>query len=247
MLRLLPAGRTLRLRLAVRVIESYAARRTGEPLRVLDAGSEEGPLATALVGRHPNWFVVAADLSLPALQRGRSRVTAGHPPVSYVQADLTRFLGDAVYDVVVSVESIVEIPDDAAAIRRLVEALAPGGLMYIQVPVLDWTPALPGAKRTWRHEARHGYDADELERRLVSAGLRIVSVTPTFHRLAALCEDVNDRGRARRRAVRLLLLPFTLAAVRLELAGLRIGKPRAVVVVAVKPARDPAEAPGRSG
>jgi SAM-dependent methyltransferase len=235
LLRRLPAGRTLRLALAGNALQSFAAARRSPAIRVLDAGCEQGLLALELSRRNPGWFVVATDLAPAPLAEGRLWARTERLPVSFVQMDLTDFVGNGVYDVVATVESLVEIPDDQAALANLIEAVAPGGLLYVQVPVADWTPVLPGSERSWRREARHGYDVDDLQRTLVAAGLRVISVRPTFHRLTALCEDVRNRLRHRRRAVRLLLLPLSLAAVRLERAGLRLGKPRAVIVMAIKP------------
>jgi SAM-dependent methyltransferase len=231
----LPPGRRLRLRLALGAIEAYAAqRRGGAPLRLLDAGSEEGLLCLELARRHPDWTLIAADISAAPLQRGRRWAGDEGLPVSFVRLDLTRPLGSECYDAVVSLECLVEVPDDDAALRAMVTALRPGGLFVTQVPTADWTPVLPGAERAWRREARHGYDRGELGATLTRMGLDVREIRPTFRRTVALAQDVRDRHKRRRRAVQLLLLPVLASAVRLEHAGVTWGPARALFVVAVK-------------
>ncbi|MGY1745234.1 class I SAM-dependent methyltransferase [Blastococcus sp. SYSU D00695] len=225
-------GRRLRLARARAVIERYGAGRP--PLRVLDAGSEEGLLSLGLARRHPGWLLVAVDLAEEPLRRGRRWAREEGLAVHHVRGDLTRSLGVEVYDVVAAMESLVEIPDDRAALRSLVASLRPGGLFLAQVPTATWTPVLSGADRTWRREVRHGYDAAELGRLLAGLGLDVHELAPTFRRLTALAQDVRDRLKDRGLVVQLLLLPLMAAAVRLERAGIGWGPARAWFVVATR-------------
>ena len=234
LLRDLPPGRRLRLRLAWAAVERYAAGTAGRPLTLLDAGSEEGLLVLELARRHPGWRLVAADLAREPLRRGLRWAREEGLDVSFVRLDLTAHLGQACYDAVVSLECLEEVPDDTAALRAMAGALRPGGLFVAHLPTDDWRPVLAGAERTWRREARHGYDADELRARLDEVGLDVREVVRTFRRTTALAQDVRDRLKRRRRAVQLLLLPVMAAAVRLELAGVAWGAPRGLFVVAVR-------------
>lgn len=234
-LRGLPAGRRLRIQLAVEEIESYAA---GRALRVLDAGSEEGLLCLELARRHPDWQLVAADLTASPLIRGHEWARKESLHVSFVQLDLTRALAANSCDVVVSLESIVEIPDDEAALRTMVGTLRPGGLFVLQAPTQDWTPVLPGSERTWRREARHGYEPGELRERLAGLGLEVREVRPTFRRVTALAEDVRNLVKKRARIIQLAFFPAMALAVRLERRGLTWGPARATFFVAVKPIPD---------
>lgn len=233
-LRDLPPGRRLRLQLALGVVESYAAARGGGRLALLDAGSEEGLLCLELARRHPDWRLVAADISPLPLARGRRWARAEGLAVSFVRLDLTRSMGEQLYDVVVSLECLEEVPDDTTAMRAMAAALRPGGLFVAHVPTADWTPVLAEAERTWRREARHGYDPDELTATLTGMGLDVRRVRATFRRTTALAQDIRDRLKRRRRAVQLLLLPAMAAAVQLERAGVTWGPARGLFVVAVK-------------
>jgi SAM-dependent methyltransferase len=210
---------------------------------VLDAGSEEGLLCFHLARRHPDWMLVAVDHSLPPLQRGQAWAKANGLDVSFVQADLTAPVSNQGFDVVVSLECLVEVPDDRAALRCMVGALRPGGHLLAQVPAHDWTPVLRRSDRTWRRESRHGYDRPELLEWFEAAGLRVDSIQGVFHRATALAQDWRDAVRGRSIWIRAALAPPQLAAVWLERRGLKIGRPRAWFVVAVKAAHGGAAKP----
>src|SRR4051794_4312919 len=228
----LPPGRRLRIRLALEAVES---RYDGAPnLRVLDAGGEEGLLCLELARRHPSWLLVVADIAEPPLRRGLLWAEADRLPVRYLNCDLQRTVAEAAFDVVAALESLAEIPDDRAALAAMAAALRPGGLLLVQVPTADWTPVLRGAERSWRRQARHGYEAAELVKVMVGLDLEVQSVTPTFRRTVALAQDVRDRLRPRRRLSRLALLPLMAGAVALERAGATWCQPRGLFIVAVK-------------
>lgn len=231
-LRNLAPGRRLRLRLALAAIERHAGGR--ESLRVLDAGSEEGLLCLELARRHPDWRLIAADIAEEPLRRGLSWAEAEGLSVQYLRCDLQRPLGRSVYDAVIALESLEEIPDDAAAMQSMVVALRSGGLFVAHVPTANWTPVLPGADRTWRRQARHGYDGAELAAVLDRLEMDVHELHPTFRRTAALAQDVRDLLKRRSRFTQLFMLPMMAAAVELERAGFTWGPPRGLFVVAIK-------------
>src|SRR3954454_17873427 len=129
-LRNVAPGRRLRLQLACEAVEQYASGRSH--LRLVDAGSEEGLLCLRLARRHPDWLLVAADLAEEPLRRGRRWARADGPDVHFLRCDTTRSLGTEAFDVVTALESLEEIADDRAALRSMVEALRPGGLLVVQ-------------------------------------------------------------------------------------------------------------------
>ena len=140
-LRDLAPGRRLRLQLGLAAVERHAAG--AEDFRVLDAGSEEGLLCLKLARRHPRWSLVAADIAEEPLRRGREWAREQGLAVQFVRCDLTAPSGDGVFDAVVALESLVEIPDDRAALRRMAQALRPGGRPGGPGAHRDWTPVLP--------------------------------------------------------------------------------------------------------
>jgi SAM-dependent methyltransferase len=231
-LALMAPARRLRLALA----EGAATRRRGDAsrLRVLDAGCGDGLLSLAMAKRHPRWSLVGVDLREDMLEGARKRALArGLPNARFVVGNLEQPLPERDRDVVLAVECLSEIPDDRQALRMMRDALAPGGLLVVQVPERDWKPVLPGSSGTWREQVRQGYTAEQLEAALGEAGFEDVEVRPTYRSLAAAAQELRDRIKDRGLLLRLLAFPFLAAGVRLERWGLTWGRPNALLATAV--------------
>jgi len=231
-LALMAPARRLRLALA----EGAATRRRGgdSRLRVLDAGCGDGLLSLAIAKRHPRWSLVGVDLREDMLEGARKRAVArGLSNARFVVGNLEQPLPERDRDVVLAVECLSEIPDDRQALRMMRDALAPGGLLVVQVPERDWGPVLPGSSGTWREQVRQGYTAEQLEAALREAGFEDVAVQPTYRSLAAAAQEVRDRIKDRGLLLRLLAFPFLAAAVRFERWGLTWGRPNALLATAV--------------
>lgn len=230
-------ARRLRLELVLEVVERYAGRR---PIRVLDAGCGDGLLSLAIGRRHRSWNLVGADLRENLLSGARQRARArGLNNVRFERADLTQPPPETGFDVVLAVECLSEIPDDERALRMLATALVPGGLLVAHVPHRAWRPILSGSAPTWRDEVRHGYSAEEIAAALVRAGLDAVEVRPTMRATAAVAQELRDRLKSARLAVRSLAFPGMVAAVRFERWGLTGGREHALLAVARRPLRNP--------
>jgi SAM-dependent methyltransferase len=228
----LPPARRLRFGLAVGSLERFAS---GKPLRVLDAGAGEALLAIAIARRHPDWTVVAADVRGDALQRGREDADrAGVTNLRFERLDLTQPFADASYDAVLALECLEEIPDDEAAVASLASALHPGGLLLVHVPEREWKPVLTGSERTWKDQVRHGYSREELVALLERHGLEVRRVEPTTRGTVRLAQEVRDRLKMARLAVRALAYPVLTAALWLERGGITWGPARALFAEARK-------------
>jgi SAM-dependent methyltransferase len=232
-LALMAPSRRLRLALAGGIVKRYAANRS---VRVLDAGCGDGLLSLSIAKKHPNWSLVGMDINENLLAGARERARSRSlDNVEFVPADLTQRLPQSEFDVVLAVECLSEIPEDEAAVRATAAALSPGGLFVAQVPDRSWRPILPGSSSTWREEVRHGYDSDGLARLLRRAGLEKIEIQPTFHTTVMFAQEVRDRIKDSRLAVRVLAFPFMVAAVCLELWGVRLGRSNALLTSARRP------------
>jgi SAM-dependent methyltransferase len=222
-----------RLRLALAEGEVGARLGTTSRLRVLDAGCGDGLLSLAMAKRHPNWALVGVDLREDLLEGARKRAVArGLSNARFVPGNLERPLPEGDRDAVTAVECLSEIPDDRQALRMMLAALRPGGLLVVQVPERDWQPVLPGSPGTWREQVRQGYTAGQLQALLQEVGLADVEVRPTYRGLAAAAQEIRDRIKDRGLVVRLLAFPVLAAAVRLERAGLTWGRGNALIASA---------------
>lgn len=234
-LALMAPSRRLRLALADEVLSREAG---GKPLRVLDAGCGDGLLTLSLAKRHGDWALLGVDRREDLLAGARERAAGrGLDNVRFQPADLTQPLPEQGFGAVVALECLHEIPDDAAALRAMAGALAPGGLLALQVPEEDWAPVLPGSTGIWREEVRHGYGREEIAADVRAAGLEPVELRPTYRSLAAAAQEVRDRIKDAPLPLRLLAFPFLAAAVRLERLGLTWGRPSATLVLARRPAQ----------
>jgi SAM-dependent methyltransferase len=227
-LALMAPARRLRLALAEGEV---AARLGGESrLRVLDAGCGDGLLSLAMAKRHPAWSLVGVDLREDLLEGARKRAAGrGLANASFVPGNLEQSLPERERDAVTAVECLSEIPDDRQALRMMLEALRPGGLLVVQVPERDWRPVLPGSPGTWREQVRQGYTAEQLQALLEEVGFTEVRVRPTYRSLAAAAQEIRDRIKDRGLLVRLLAFPFLAGAVRLERAGVTWGRGNALL------------------
>jgi SAM-dependent methyltransferase len=224
-----------RLRLAA-VLEAVECRTEPDrPLRVCDAGCGDGLLTLAIAQRHPAWAVVGLDVRDDLLSgaRERARARALHN-VRFEHGDLVEPFFEKDFDVVLAIECLSEIRDDAAALRMMAAALTPSGWLVAHVPERSWRPVLPRSATTWREEVRHGYSADELVMRLRRVGFQEVELTPQLRGTATVAQELRDRLKSGALGIRAAIYPAMLAAVRLERLGLTWGPPRALLAVAVR-------------
>jgi 2-polyprenyl-3-methyl-5-hydroxy-6-metoxy-1,4-benzoquinol methylase len=228
-IRRMPPARRLRFRLALEGVERFSA---GKPLRLLDAGAGEGFFAEEAARRYPDWTVVAADASAELLAQGARRTAgSGLANLGFAQVDLTQPI-EGVYDAVVALECLTEIPDDDAALRSMAAALRPGGLFVAHVPAKDWEPVLRGSERAWRHEIRHGYERDELADKLEAAGLAVMVTRATTRGTVHLAQELRDRTKTRSLKLRALIYPLLVGSVPLERLRVTWGSARGLYVEA---------------
>jgi trans-aconitate methyltransferase len=227
---LLAPTRRLRFQLTMHALERFAG---GRALTVLDAGCGDGLLSEAIAKRHPSWNIVGVDMRPELLERARARLVTAHiDNVEFARADLTEHLGEGVYDAVVAIECLVEIPDDDAALRMMAQALRPGGLLIAHVPQEDWRPVLPGSEATWRDEVRHGYRRETFAAQLTAAGLSVTRIDETCRGLVRLAQELRDRIKDAPPSIRALAFPFMALSVMLERYGIRLGRSRALIALA---------------
>jgi SAM-dependent methyltransferase len=134
---------------------------TGTENRILDVGAGTGATSLALrrFGR-----VLGIDLSPEAMEIARDR------GLTVARMDATALaLPDASFDVVVALDVLEHLEDDAACVRELVRVLRPGGVLLVTVPAYKWLwSSHDVANRHWRR-----YRRSSLRRLLQAGGLDI--------------------------------------------------------------------------
>ena len=107
------------------LLRETAALRPGT---ALDAGCGTGAEAIWLAGR--GWRVTAADISANALQRARAADAAVGSAVTWVEADLTTWVPNGRFDLVVTSYAHPAMPQ-LAFYDRISNWVAPGGTLLI--------------------------------------------------------------------------------------------------------------------
>ena len=233
----LAVGRLVRQRHVVN-----ALRKLPRPGRVLDAGCGEGRVLAAMAGLWPQAKIVGIDGDDAVLRTARE-VVAHHPEVD-VRTGLVGGppLGEK-FDVVVCVDVMEHIPDDARAFRWLAEHCAPGGSLVLHVPASPQKHLLKKVERRLAEEVdagqgphfRLGYDVERCRALLEAAGFTPRSMSFTFHVLPVrLAEDV-DTTIHHIKPLKAALLPALLLATVFERRPERSSPGYGLLVVADAP------------
>ena len=121
-----------RYRLLVKLMQSRHL--TG---RLLDVGAGQGALLTRLSGVFPEVELHAHETSSRALDALRER-----PEIAHVSSGDLASLPPEHYQTIVCSEVLEHLPDDERSLSALVDRLAPGGLLFLTVPLREelWTP-----------------------------------------------------------------------------------------------------------
>jgi trans-aconitate 2-methyltransferase len=101
------------------------------PARVVDLGCGDGALTASLARRWPDATVVGVDSSEAMLAEAAALAT---DRLRFESGSIEDWRPSAPVDVLVSNAALHWVPDHAAQLPRLVDAVAPGGWLAFQVP-----------------------------------------------------------------------------------------------------------------
>ena len=102
-----------------------------DPAEIWDLGCGTGQHAALLKRRHPNARVHGMDFSDAMLEQAR----ALSADVDWSVADITTWTPERPADLILANASLQWLPDHAALFAHLAKALAPGGLLAVQMPM----------------------------------------------------------------------------------------------------------------
>ncbi|WP_353235952.1 trans-aconitate 2-methyltransferase [Diaphorobacter ruginosibacter] len=100
------------------------------PSRVVDLGCGPGNSTELLVARFPGARVTGVDNSRAMLESAARRL----PGVDFVAADIKDWVPDSAPDLVYANAALQWVGDHETLIPRLFKALAPGGVLAVQMP-----------------------------------------------------------------------------------------------------------------
>jgi trans-aconitate 2-methyltransferase len=108
------------------------------PRLAVDLGCGPGNSTELLVARYPQSEVVGLDSSPDMLRKARERL----PKLTFVEADIAAWSPQPQTDLLFSNAVMQWLPNHTAVLRRLLEALGPGGVLAVQMPDNTREPAL---------------------------------------------------------------------------------------------------------
>jgi trans-aconitate 2-methyltransferase len=109
-----------------------------EPRLVVDLGCGPGNSTELLAERYPQAEIVGLDSSPDMLRKARERL----PKLKFIEADIETWSPEPETDLLFSNAVMQWLPHHTAVLRRLLEALKPGGVLAVQMPDNTREPAL---------------------------------------------------------------------------------------------------------
>jgi SAM-dependent methyltransferase len=154
-----------------------------KPFTVYDAGSGFGQYSYYIAKHFPLATVYGIDVKEEQVGDCNTFFQAiGLPQCSFAVEDLTQIHHADKFDFVLSVDVMEHIPDDIGVFHNFFNALKSGGTLFINTPSnLGGSDAHSDAEESFIGEhARNGYGADEIQKKLESAGLKVESIRYTY-------------------------------------------------------------------
>ncbi|KQO41940.1 methyltransferase domain-containing protein [Aeromicrobium sp. Leaf245] len=108
------------------------ARIRGDAATVVDLGCGAGNLTSVLRGRWPDAQVLGVDASPEMIERAKA--ADDDPGARYELADVETWAPAEPVDVITSNAMFQWVPEQEAVLRRLADAVLPGGSIAVQVP-----------------------------------------------------------------------------------------------------------------
>lgn len=102
------------------------------PRRIVDLGCGGGQATRLLAGRWPEAEITGLDSSPNMLAEARAKDTGGH--IAWRQGDAAAWRPAAPVDLVFSNAALHWLDDHASLLPRLLDSVAPGGVLAIQMP-----------------------------------------------------------------------------------------------------------------
>ena len=114
----------------IQVVYDLLRRLSGEPRRIVDLGCGPGTSTRMLVERFPQAEVVGIDISEPMIATARTRA----PGASFLCADVGAWRPEAPVDILFADSSLQWVHEHERLFPRLMEWIAPGGALAVQMP-----------------------------------------------------------------------------------------------------------------
>lgn len=100
------------------------------PGRAVDLGCGPGNSTELIARRYPGASLAGVDTSPDMLEKARARL----PDVSFILGDIAHFRAEPAADLLYANAALQWLPDHESLLPKLMESLAPGGVLAVQMP-----------------------------------------------------------------------------------------------------------------
>ena len=154
-----------------------------QPFTMYDAGSGFGQYSYYIAKQFPLATIVGIDLKEEQVRDCNIFFhSVGLTRCSFAVEDLTQIQHSNKFDFILSVDVMEHIPDDIGVFYNFFRALKSGGTLLINTPSnLGGSDAHSDTEESFIGEhARNGYGAEEIQKKLESAGFKVKSIRYTY-------------------------------------------------------------------
>ena len=154
-----------------------------KPFTIYDAGSGFGQYAYYIAKKFPLASIYGIDLKEEQVNDCNNFFhSIGLTRCSFAVEDLIQIEHSAQFDFILSVDVMEHIPDDITVFNNFSRALKPEGTLFINTPSnLGGSDAHSEEDESFVGEhARNGYGAEEIQKKLESAGFKVMSIRYTY-------------------------------------------------------------------
>lgn len=154
-----------------------------DPFTLYDAGSGFGQYSYYIAKQFPLATIFGIDLKEEQVNDCNVFFhSVGLARCSFAVEDLTQIQHSNKFDFILSVDVMEHIPDDIGVFSNFFHALKSGGTLFINTPSnLGGSDAHSDTEESFIGEhARNGYGAEEIQKKLESAGFKVESIHYTY-------------------------------------------------------------------
>lgn len=167
-----------------RAVKEFSRKdRTGENIRILDAGSGLGQYSWYMANKNPNWKITAVDIKSEEVASCKDFFDRQNKKnVHFLNADLTKYVDPGAFNMILSVDVMEHIEDDEKVFANFFSSLKPGGMVLLS------TPSDQGGSDVHTHgdtsfieeHVRDGYALDEMNKKLQKAGFQKINIQYSY-------------------------------------------------------------------
>lgn len=158
------------------IVQDFVSPYLERDSRVLILGAGNGATSSRLRELHPNCWIVGVDIDPAAIETCKKR----DPQGTYLLSDFEEEDFDRVpqgeFDLVIALDVLEHLRDDAAALRGLSERLRPEGVLVVNVPAHRWLYG--GHDVALSHFRR--YSPRQINTLIQQQGFALLHSTPLF-------------------------------------------------------------------